>query len=219
MNRSFTNPSANPIAFDDNEKSGSNVAACCGGQWLAFACLVAVGVAVRVGLQHIPNFAPVAAIGLFAGFFFRSRLLAFGAPLAIMVISDRLVEAGSYSLPLMLTVYGLLALPVLLGSPMRRSLSMNVEGNSIGRALGSVVALIGCSLGCSLLFFLGTNFMVWATSSWYEPTLAGLAKCYVSALPFFRYTVAGDAIFSTILFGGYVFATAGAYRTRLSAEA
>jgi hypothetical protein len=33
--------------------------------------------------------------------------------------------------------------------------------------------------------------------------MAGLAKCYLSAIPFFRYTVTGDALFATVLFGSY----------------
>jgi len=171
---------------------------------VAFGLLVAFGVAVRVGMQHIPNFAPVAAIALFAGYFMRHRLLAVCTPLAIMMISDRLVEAGGYSVPLMMTVYGLLALPVLIGGPMRRWIRLQHDRPS--KAFASILGLVGFSLLCSLLFFAGTNAMVWATSSWYEPTLAGLAKCYVTAIPFFRYTVTGDAVFSTLLFGGYAFA-------------
>lgn len=61
--------------------------------------------------------------------------------------------------------------------------------------------------------------MVLATSSWYEPTLAGLTKCYISALPFFRYTVVGDALFSVVLFGGHAFFSARAYQGQLRMEA
>ncbi len=169
---------------------------------IVFTLLVAFGVAARVGLQHIPNFAPVAAIALFAGYFLGHRLLAVCTPLAIMLISDRLVDAGGYAWPLMLTVYGLLAVPVLLGTPLRGW--MNLAGNtSLDSSLRTVLGLVGCSLTCSFLFFVGTNFAVWATSSWYEPTMAGLAKCYLSAIPFFRYTVTGDALFATVLFGSY----------------
>ena len=181
---------------------------------VAFGLLVSFGVAVRVGMQHVPNFAPVAAIALFAGYFMRHRLLAIGTPLAIMMISDRLVEAGGYSLPLMLTVYGLLAVPAVIGGPMRRWVQLKQSGP--GKTFASILGLVGFSLVCSLLFFAGTNAMVWATSTWYEPTLAGLAKCYVSAIPFFRYTVTGDALLSTVLFGGYAFATNFSRATKLA---
>ena len=151
---------------------------------VAFGLLVSFGIAVRVGMQHIPNFAPVAAIALFAGYFMRNRVLAICTPLAIMLISDRLVDAGGYSLPLMMSVYGLLALPVLIGRPMRSWIQLQQAQPS--KALASILGLVGFSLLCSLIFFAGTNAMVWATSSWYEPTLAGLAKCYASAIRFFR---------------------------------
>ena len=171
---------------------------------VSFILLVAVGVATRVWFQDIPNFAPVAALALFAGYFFTSRALAIATPLAVMMISDRFVDAGGYAIPLMLTVYALLALPVLFRGVARRHLSL--DQGSKTRVFGAVTGLMACSLACSLIFFLGTNFMVWATSSWYEPTLAGLVKCYAGAIPFFRYTLAGDAVFGTLFFGSYAVA-------------
>ncbi len=40
----------------------------------AFAVLVGSGVALRLAGHELPNFAPVAAMALFAGYFFRSAL-------------------------------------------------------------------------------------------------------------------------------------------------
>ena len=171
---------------------------------VSFILLVAIGVATRVWFQDIPNFAPVAALALFAGYFFTSRALAIATPLAVMMISDRFVAAGGYALPLMVTVYALLALPVLFRGFARRHLSLDQVSKT--RMLGAVAGLMTCSVACSIIFFLGTNFIVWATSSWYEPTLAGLVKCYAGAIPFFRYTLAGDAVFGTLFFGSYAVA-------------
>jgi hypothetical protein len=170
-----------------------------------FILLVTVGVVARVVFQEIPNFAPVAALALFAGYFFGHRLVAVAVPLAVMTISDRLVDAGGYAMPLMLTVYGLLALPVFFRGCLQQHLSL--ERSSIARSAGSVIGLLGCSLACSLIFFVGTNFMVWMTGSWYEPTFAGLMKCFAGAIPFFRYTLAGDAAFAVFFFGSHAFAT------------
>lgn len=178
---------------------------------LVFVLLVTLGVVARVAFQHVPNFAPVAALALFAGYFFGHRGLALGVPLAVMFISDRLVDAGGYALPLMLTVYALLSLPVFFRSFVRRF--FNLQNSSAPRAVGSVLGLLGCSLTCSLIFFFGTNFAVWATSSWYEPTWAGLMSCFASAIPFFRYTLAGDAIFAVSLFGSYALIASLASRT------
>lgn len=179
---------------------------------LVFVLLVTLGVVARVAFQHIPNFAPVAALALFSGYFFRQRGLALSVPLAVMLISDRLVDAGGYALPLMLTVYALLSLPVFFRGFVRHYFSL--QNPSAARAIGSVLGLLGCSLACSLIFFFGTNFAVWATSSWYEPTLAGLLTCFASAVPFFRYTLAGDAIFAISLFGCYAVVAALAPRLK-----
>jgi hypothetical protein len=54
------------------------------------------------------------------------------------------------------------------------------------------------------LFFLVTNFAVWAGNAGhaYPRTAAGLAECYTLGIPFFRNTLLGDAAYATILFGG-----------------
>ena len=169
--------------------------------FLVFVALVALGVIARVALQHVPNFAPVAGLALFAGYFFAHRWLALSVPLLVMVISDRLIEAGGYDWRLMLTVYGLLTLPVCLRGLTRRYLALERSGR--WRNVRALTGLMGCSLFCSVVFFLGTNVMVWLTSSWYPGTLAGLRECLVSAIPFFRYTLAGDAVFTAVCFGAY----------------
>ena len=44
------------------------------------------------------------------------------------------------------------------------------------------------AVASSVLFFLLTNFSVWLGSSVYPQTFAGLAACYVAAIPFFQNT-------------------------------
>jgi hypothetical protein len=61
----------------------------------------------------------------------------------------------------------------------------------------------GAAIASSVLFFLVTNFGTWATGELYPQTLAGLAACYVAAIPFFQNTLAGDLFFSAVLFGGF----------------
>ena len=58
------------------------------------------------------------------------------------------------------------------------------------------------SLAASTLFFLLSNFGVWL-AGWYPMTGAGLLSCYAYAIPFFGYTVAGDLLFTVLLFGSY----------------
>ena len=40
----------------------------------------------------------------------------------------------------------------------------------------------------------------------YPKTGAGLAACYVAGIPFFWNTLAGDAMYATLLFGGFALA-------------
>jgi hypothetical protein len=55
-------------------------------------------------------------------------------------------------------------------------------------------------------FFLITNFGMWLFSGFYPLTSAGLAACYVAAIPFFQNTVAGDLVYAALLFGGFALA-------------
>lgn len=170
-------------------------------EWIVFGGLVSMGAAARILLPDVPNFAPVAALALFSGYYFRSRLSAFAVPLAVMAISDWFI--GTYDAWMMALVYGSLAFPAALGSPLRRWLKMESTTSPWAAATG----LCGCSLGSSVLFFLVTNFGCWLRFDMYESTAAGLAQCYLQALPFFRYTLAGDVLFAVVLFGGYAWAT------------
>ena len=127
---------------------------------IVFMFLVGVGVMTRVLMRDIPNFAPVAALALFAGYMFRHQLVACAVPLLVMLVSDLIIDAGGYPLPLMLAVYGLLAFPVCLRGTLRRFLSLENHNLRTRRLWTSFGGLIGCSLACSLLFFVGTNWMV-----------------------------------------------------------
>jgi hypothetical protein len=97
-----------------------------------------------------------------------------------------------------------LALPVLARGVLRRNCPIG-EGSSTIRYVAGVFA---ASLTASCVFFLVSNFGSWIWFDMYERSLAGVVQCYVSALPFFRYTLVGDLIFSAVLFGGFAAAVA-----------
>lgn len=172
-------------------------------EFAVFVTLVWAGVALRWQFAHLPNFAPVAAVALFAGYFFRSALVGVAVPVLVMLISDW--KLGGYHPALMICVYTMLALPVAARGFLRKRLSTSEAGWRT--KLATMAGLIGCALVASLAFFLVTNFATWILSGMYEHTAAGLVRCYVQALPFLRYTLAGDLVFATILFGGYALAT------------
>lgn len=167
---------------------------------VVFVLLILAGSQLRIALQYLPNFAPVAALALFAGFFFRSPVVALCVPLSIMVISD--LAIGGYPWYQMAVVYSALALPVLMRGFMRRHFTFDGE-QPWRRWLLPVASLLACSLAGSLFFFVSTNAVC---LRWYEPTPAGVLSCYLQALPFFRFTLYGDLFFAFATFGSYALA-------------
>jgi hypothetical protein len=151
---------------------------------IAIIILIVVGISYRL-FPHPPNFSPVAAIALFSGFYFRRYFVLI--PIVIMLVSDLFI--GFYGWKLMIAVYGSFLLVGILGIMLRKN--------------KSVTAIIGYSLSGSVLFFVLTNFAVWALGQWYAPDLSGLFRCYALALPFFKNTIAGDLFYSAAIFGAY----------------
>ena len=182
---------------------------------LVFFGLILAGVGARLLCRDIPNFAPVAALALFAGYFFTSRILAIMIPLLVMLVSDFIL--GAYNPGLMIVVYGMLTLPVMLRGLLRKHL--NFRSDRPKAIAFSSLGIIGCSVMASLAFFFVTNLAVWYQASWYTRDAAGLWQCYLQALPFFRYTLSGDLLFTTVLFGGHALVTArGTILEPVSAE-
>ncbi len=164
--------------------------------WAIAGLLVALSAVVRIGafeglLPLPPNAVPVAGAALLAGVILPSRLLAMAVPLTAMAISDAWI--GTYNLPVMLTVYAALLVPVAL--------------SRFVRAKFNFVRLGGSTLASSLVFFSATNIAVWGFGGWYDHTWVGLSNCFLAALPFLKYTVAGDLMWTSILFGIYAAAT------------
>jgi len=147
--------------------------------------LIVLAAASRL-LPHPPNFAPVAAIGLFAGATV-GRRAGWLLPLAAILASDLVL--GFYHPVSMFWNYLGFAGCLLLGS------GLLARGRTFGRLVGAVLA-------SAVTFFVLSNFGMWA-SGYYPRTWTGLVECYVQALPFFRNTLASDVLYSAALFGGY----------------
>jgi hypothetical protein len=109
--------------------------------------LIALAAASRLA-PHPPNFAPIAALGLFAGAYAsgKSARLTWLAPLAALIVSDAVI--GFYNPVLMAFVYGGFAMGGLLGRSFLR------DERTAGR-------LIACSLAASVAFFVISNLGVW----------------------------------------------------------
>ncbi len=150
--------------------------------------LLIIAVMGRV-LPHPPNFTPITAVALFSAAIIPNRILSFGLPIFIMGVSDMIL--GFHNL--IPTIYGLILLQTLIGTNLRN----NITPTNV----------VGTSLLSSILFFIGSNFMVWYGSTFYTQDLSGLIYCYVMALPFFHYTILGDLYYSTVLFGSWYLVT------------
>ena len=139
-------------------------------------------------LPHPPNFTPIFTMALFGGAYLSKKKLAFLLPLAAMLISDLFIGFHSS----MLVVYGSIAIITSLGF----LLENRVRPSTI----------IGASLLGSLIFYLISNFAVWATSGMYPPTPSGLVSSYVAALPFFKNSLISGLFYSALMFGSFEFA-------------
>ena len=148
---------------------------------------VLFAVAVRF-MPHPLAFTPVAAALLYFGARGPKRQL--WAPLALLAVSDVILTKILYSYPLTwdhFVTWAWYAAILLLGTRLRE----NANWLRVG----------GAALASSVSFFVVSNFAVWACWNMYPKTLAGLMTCYAAALPFFRRGVAGDMVFTAVMFG------------------
>jgi hypothetical protein len=155
---------------------------------LVMAMLIAIGVAGRWG-QPQWCFTPTAAAAIFAGFYFSRISFALVVPLAILLISDLVLPAYN-SFAVMVLTYAVMILPVWFGRLLRTPGSPRVT------AWRSIV----CGFVPATLFYLVTNFAVWAFQSDYAKTRAGLVQCYWAAVPFYRWMLSGDLFYLALLF-------------------
>lgn len=165
-------------------------------------CAMIAGAALgRLALTGIPNFSPIGGIALFGAAYFSRKYLAFIVPLVTMYITDLVINNmiyprmfpeyydGAFAWGISPWVYGTFALIVLLGFGLLKKVS--------------APRLLTASLSASVLFFIVTNFAVWAGGVTYPKTVEGLIACYTAAIPFFQNTLLGDLFFVGVLFGAY----------------
>jgi hypothetical protein len=168
---------------------------------LALAGLLVLAALSRL-LPHPPNFAPITAMAVFGAVRFGGLGSAILVPLLAMLLSDvgkEIIYRNGFSpergfYPLMWVIYGTFALTALL--------------SRLARGTRSPAVIAATTLAGSCLFFVLTNFAIWAAGSYYPRTAEGLAECYVAAIPFFRNTLLGDATYATVLFGAWAWAEA-----------
>lgn len=156
-------------------------------RYLVLILMILFAAATRV-IPHPPNVASITAVALFGGAYLTDKRLALIVPLAALFLSDLVL--GFYRH--MEVVYGSFLLVVCLGFWLQRKRSAR--------------RIAAAALISSIIFFVITNFGVWVFESLYPKTAAGLLACYVAAIPFFKNTLIGDALYSVGLFGGFALA-------------
>jgi hypothetical protein len=154
-----------------------------------FVGLLVLAIVSRL-VMFEPNFHAVTAATLFAGFYFRSRLVAGLIPLIAMTVSDWFI--GGYAREVMITVYLCMLVPIAWRALLHSRLS--------------VARLTLVTVASTLIFYVVTNAAVFYAVPWYGEGWSGLVACYAAAVPFLYNALAGDLFFTGGIFGAYALA-------------
>ena len=151
---------------------------------LIIAVIIIFAAFTRI-MPHPPNFTPIIAMGLFGGAYLKDKRWALLLPVGAMLLAD--IFLGFHGT--MIWVYGSLIIITTIGFLLKRGVTLQ----------NGVIATISGSL----LFFLVTNFGVWASGSFYPKNVEGLISCYAAGIPFFGNTLGGSIFYSSLMFVGY----------------
>ena len=140
----------------------------------------------------LSNFTPVGAIALFGGAYFAEKWKAYLVVLVTLFSSDILINY-LYSSKLVLWyggsfwVYLTFAIMVFIGTLIKKATFVNIF-------LSSLISV------CIHWLIMD---LPWLYGAMYPHTLAGYGQSLNAAIPFEKNMVLGDALFCTILFGGF----------------
>ena len=153
------------------------------------------------GQSILPNFTAIGAIAIFGAVYLKSFKKWIYPLLALWVtdlVLNNVVYASYYDHFKVLGnfwVYGsLIAIAVMATRMMKKP---------------SWTRLALTSVAGAVVFFLVTNFGVWAGGAGpYTKDIAGLIDCYAKGIPFFRFTLLGNLFYGFALFGIYEYLAA-----------
>lgn len=166
--------------------------------FIFIASTILIAAASRL-FPHIPNFTPIAAMALFGGVYFSDKRLAIVLPLIAMILSDIAIQLiyGWGFHDTIIYVYVAFILTSFIGIMLRTKVGL------LSVASGSIIS--------SILFFIITNFGVWAASG-FQLGINGLNATYLLGIPFFAPTLIGDLFFNGILFGSFYWLFSKTYK-------
>lgn len=149
--------------------------------------IIFIGLILFAGLfrliPHSWNLTPLLAACIFSGFKIKPVGLAIFLPLITIFLGDLFI--GFYDG--MAWVYGAYIATIAI-AVFTRNLSSNQS------KIGNVI--VG-----SIVFFLISNFGVWMSGLIYPQNIEGLIACFTAAIPFYKNTLIGTALYSGIFFG------------------
>ena len=122
-------------------------------------------------IPHPPNFTPITAVALFSIINLKNKYIGVLIPIICLLVSDLVIGISLINL----FVYFSFILICGIGYIFEK---INIKSVLLS----------------SFVFFLFTNFGVWLIG--YPNTLEGLITCYIAAIPFFGWTIAGDLFYS-----------------------
>jgi hypothetical protein len=188
---------------------------------LAFGLLILASSLYRAWPDRAFGFTPQIAMAIFGGAVITNKRLALLLPLLSMLISDVLYQV--------LYTNGLTEIRGFYGGQWLNYLliaGLTLFGFLLKKI--TILRVAGFSMAGSVLFFLASNFTVWAGGGGFKrpKTAEGLMQCYADGLAFFRDYGAipgfygnlflGDLFFCALLFGSYYLLTRTAKAERLA---
>lgn len=148
-------------------------------------------------IPHPPNFTPMLSGALLGGTYFYKKKWAYCIPIFAMLFSDyflyTFIYQNKFSFPNKTTfaIYICILLTSFLGTFMRTKITF--------------FKVLGYSFLSALLFFIITNFSVWAGATFYPQNFQGLFLCYTAGLPFFKNTLLSTFLYSSFFYGAFYF--------------
>lgn len=147
---------------------------------------VVLAIAVRF-MPHPLAFTPVGASLLFFGA--RGPRRQWWVPLVLLAASDVILTKVVYAFPFSwdhFVTWAWYAAMVWLGTKLRET--------------KNPLPILGSSLSGSISFFVISNLAVWGAWNMYPHNFGGLMACYSAGVPFFKRGVAGDVLFTSVMF-------------------
>lgn len=162
--------------------------------------MLVIGIGSRL-VPHYPNFTAVGAVSLFAAAFSGRRSVAVIIPYLVMLMSDLILNNIIYARAYPDDYAGFIFLyRGALWSYAAFGLIVMYGYTLFKKGVDFSKVIFG-ALGASIIFFLLSNFGVWASTGAYPINFAGLMTCYAAGLPFLLNQVLGDLFYSLVLFG------------------